>query len=444
MEVVVVGGDAAGMSAASQIKRRIGREAHVIALEKSGDVSYSACSMPYNIALMRDTDDLLAVRAEDFINRRGIDLRLFNEAINLNPKNHEVTVKDHRNEKIYTIRYDKLMIATGASAIVPPVKGLQREGVFTLKELNDARRIKEYIRKHLPKKAILIGAGFVNLELSETFHKLGMEVIILEKMPTILPLYEEEIRNRVLKELDKHNIKVLTGVEIQRIDDPLSISTNAGTFKGDLINIAIGIKPNTHFLVDSGVTVDHRGAIIIDRYARTNQPNIYAGGDCALIYHRLLNRNVYIPLGTNANKIGRLAGANICGANEEFPGIVGSNIFKLFNIGIAKTGLSLEEAKREGYNAFKTTIKTRMRAHGYPNEGTVTISLITEKGSGKLLGGQIVSEGEGAMRINSIATALYGGFSIKDVQAIDFAYAPPYSPVWDPILVCANQAAKGV
>ncbi len=441
--VVVIGGDAAGMSAASQVKRRM-KNSEVIVLEKSEDVSYGACGMPYNIGYMADTNDLVVLTADDFKRKRGIDVRLLNEAIGLNEKSKKVLVKSLPSGRQYEIDYDYLVIATGARANKPPIEGIGAKGVFTLKFLDDARKIKSYINERKPKKAVLIGGGFINLELAENFKRLGMDVTILEKLGDILLNMEDELRELVKEELSKNEVDLICDVDVFSISEDLTVKTSKGDFKADIINVAAGIKPNTDFLKDSSLKLSSNGALDVDRHFRTNVENIYSGGDCALIYHRIFNRNVYMPLGTNANKAGRTAGMNIAGANEQFAGIVGTSIFKMFSLGIAKSGLSLKEATQEGYDAFKTTINAPVTAHGYPYQGNITISLISEKKTGRLLGGQIVGDSKGAWRIDVIATALYSNITVKDIQGLDLAYSPPFAPVWDPILVCANQAIKQV
>ncbi len=443
MRVVVIGGDAAGMSAASQVKRRV-KTAEVVVLEKSRDVSYGACGMPYNIGYRADIEDLVVLTAEDFKRKRGIDVRLLNEAVGLNEKGKSVTVRNIASGREYEITYDYLVIATGAKANIPPIDGIDREGVFTLKFLDDARRIKSYIDNKKPKKALLIGGGFINLELAENLKRLGMDVVILEKLSSILLNFEDELRELVYKKLEEHGIELVLDVDVISIDEGLVVRTNKGDFHADFINVAAGIKPNTEFLGGTSIKLAKNGAIDVDRYFRTNVENIYAGGDCALIYHKILDRNVYMPLGTNANKAGRLAGANIAGANEKFGGIVGTSIFKVFELGVAKSGLSLKEAINEGYDAFKTTITAPITAHGYPHQGSVSLSFIVEKGSGRLLGGQVVGDFEGVWRIDVIAASLYANLAVKDIQNLDLAYSPPFAPVWDPILVCANQAIKQV
>jgi len=444
LRVVVIGGDAAGMSAASQIKRRI-KTAEVTVLEKTEDVSYGACGMPYNIGFRGDINDLVVMRAKDFKEKRGIDVRLLNEAVGIEQEKNRVVVKNLASSREFDIEYDYLVIATGAKALTPPIEGVQNRGVFTLKTLNDARIMKQYIEEKKPKRCVLIGGGFINLEMAENFRRLGMEdITILKRKEALMPEYEEEIDIIAKDELEKNNVNLVTGVELKKIDKSLSVETNKGVFDSDIINIAIGVKPNTEFLKNTSVKTDKNGAIDVDRYFKTSVENIYSGGDCALIYNRILGRNSYLPRGNNANKAGKIAGANIAGANEEFAGVVGTSAFKCFESTIGKTGLSLKEAQNEGYDAFKTVISAQTRAHGYPYQGTITVIFITQKSTGRLLGAQMIGDETVALRIDVMATALYSNMTIKDIQGLDLVYSPPFAPVWDPILVCANQAVKKV
>ncbi len=444
LRVVVIGGDAAGMSAASQVKRRI-KTAEVTVLEKTEDVSYGACGMPYNIGFRGNINDLVVMRANDFKEKRGIDVRLLNEAVGIEEEKNKVVVKSLASSREYDIDYDYLVIATGAKASKPPIEGVQNRGVFTLKTLNDARIMKEYINERNPKRCVLIGGGFINLEMAENFRRLGIEEItILKRKEALMPEYEEEIDMMTKEELKKNGVNLVTGIELKKINESLSVETNKGVFDSDIVNIAIGVKPNTEFLSSTSVKTDKKGAIDVDRYFKTNVDNIYSGGDCALIYNRILKRNSYIPRGNNANKAGKIAGANIAGANEEFAGVVGTSAFKCFESTIGKTGLSLKEAQNEGYDAFKTVISAQTRAHGYPHQGKITVIFITQKKTGRLLGAQMIGDETVALRVDVMATALYSNMTIKDIQGLDLVYSPPFAPVWDPILVCANQAVKKV
>jgi NADPH-dependent 2,4-dienoyl-CoA reductase/sulfur reductase-like enzyme len=444
LKAVIIGADAAGMSAASQIKRRI-KSAEVIVLEKTEDVSYGACGMPYNIGYNAEIEELMVMSAKDFKEKRGIDVRLLNEAVGLDTDSNKVLAKNIASGREYELEYDKLVIATGAKASSPVSKGIDSDGVFKLKTLEDARIMKKYIGEKNPVKAVLIGGGFINLEMADNFHRLGIkDITILKRSDYLMSGYEEEIDTKVKEILAKNGINLVTGVDIEEIEN-LEVKTNKGGFKSDIVNIATGFLPNTGFLENSTIKIDETTkAIEVDRFFKTNIDGVYASGDCAMLYHRILNRNIYFPSGSNANKSGKLAGANIAGANEEFAGVVGTKAFETFNTAIGKTGLSLDEARKEGYNAFKTVISAPTKAHGFPIQGKITVIMIADKSDGRLLGAQMIGDDSAALRIDVMASALYANMTIKDIQNLDLVYSPPFAPVWDPILVCANQAIKQV
>ncbi len=444
LKAVVIGGDAAGMSAASQIKRRI-KSAEVIVLEKTKDVSYGACSMPYNIGYDLDVEELIVMSAQDFKEKRGIDVRILNEATSINPTSNKVFVNNTATGRNYELEYDYLVIATGARATLPNIEGIYNDGVFKLKTLDDVRAIKKYIKEKNPKKCVLIGAGFINLEVADNFKRAGIEdITMLKRSSTVMSEFEDEVNEKLMEVLEKNGVKLVTGVDLKEIDG-LTVKTNKGDFESDIINIGMGFTPNTELLEGSGVEIDKTSsAVVVDRYFKTNIDNIYSGGDCALLYHRILDKNIYLPSGNNANKSGKTAGANIAGANEKFAGVVGTRAFETFGLAVGKTGLSLKEAENAGFDAFKTVITAPTKAHGYPFQDKITIIFITEKGTGRLLGAQSIGDESAALRIDVMAAAIYANMTIKDIQGLDLVYSPPFAPVWDPILVCANQAVKKV
>ncbi len=444
IRVVVIGGDAAGMSAASQVKRRM-KSAEVVVLEKSKYVSYGACSMPYNIGYGGNVDDLVVMSAQEFREKRGIDVRLFEEATAVDTNAKSVHVKNHVSNREYDIKYDYLVIATGARAKLPDVEGVHNEGVFTLKTLDDAKAIKDFLYKNKPKRCVFIGAGYINLELAGNLKRAGVEEItMLKRSDVLMNEYEEEVDEAARDILNKNGVKLVTGIKVERIDGT-TVKTNKGDFEGDIVIIGIGFVPNTEFLEGSGIELDDKTkAVSVDRYHRTNIKDVYSAGDCAMLYHRILDKYIYLPSGNNANKTGKLAGANIVGANEQFAGTVGTRAFETFGLGIGKTGLSLKEANEAGFDAFKTVITAPTKAHGYPFQSKMTVILIAEKKTGRLLGSQMFGDVPSVLRINVLAAALYANMTIKDIQGLDLVYSPPFAPVWDPILVCANQAIKQV
>ncbi len=445
MRVVVVGGVAAGMSAASQAKRRM-KEAEVIVLEKTGDVSYGSCGMPYN--LMRPgnpMDELVVLTADDFRNKRGIDVRLFQEARRIDREKKEVEVWDSRENRIYNIGYDKLVIATGARAINLPMEK-QINGVFTLRTLEDGKRLKNFIKERKPKKAFLIGAGRIALEIVHALHELEMSIVMVKKrLGRILPQFEEEISEKVEAKLREKGIEFISGVEIKGFMEKdgflKKVVTTEGEFEAELSIISIGVQPNIEVAEEAGIKIGETGAIEVDRYLRTSDNDIFACGDCCEHYHRLLKKPVFSPSGTVANKQGRIAGANAIGANIIYPGVVGTSIFSFFDLTVARTGLVKEEIKED---FVKTVILSQTRGHAYPGSSPIKIVLFTERGTGRLLGAQIIGKEYVWGRINVVAACLYKDFTVDDLSSLDMAYSPPFSPVWDPLLIAANRAKKSI
>lgn len=443
MRIVVVGGVAAGMSAASQAKRRV-KEAEVIALEKTGDVSYGSCGMPYN--LMRadnPMDELVVLTADNFRNKRSIDVRLFQEAKKINREKKEVEVWDNKENKAYNISYDKLVIATGARAINLSLQK-QVKGVFMLRTLEDGKRLKNFIKERKPKKAFLVGAGRIALEIVHALHELGINTVLVKKRPgRILPQFEEEISEKVEAKLEEKGIKFISGVEIKGFMEKdgflKKVVTTEGEFDADLSIISIGVNPNAEIAKEAGINIGKTKAIEVDRYLRTSDKDIFACGDCCEHYHRLLKKPVFSPSGTVANKQGRIAGANAIGANIIYPGVVGTSVFRLCDLTVARTGLLREEIKED---FVKTIILSQTRGHAYPGSSPIKIVLFSEKGTGRLLGAQMIGKEYVWGRINVVAAGLYKDFTVDDLSSLDMAYSPPFSPVWDPLLIAANRAKK--
>lgn len=445
MRVVVIGGVAAGMSAASQVKRRQPKW-EVIALEKGPYVSYGACGMPYNIEdPTRPIEDLVVISAERFREERKIDVRTHSEVQRIDAENKRVFVRDLREERDYELEYDKLVIATGASAVLPPWPGAELEGVHVLRELSDGAAIKTNIAKNQPRHVSIVGGGYIGLEMCDALRQLGVEVTLLERFSRVGAGFDEEVANQMRAELERNGVDVRTDVSVEgfeRAGDGLLVNTSRGSLKTELVLVAVGARPNVDLAKDAGVQLGHTGAIATDSQLRTNLPDVYSAGDCAEALHRVSGQAVWIPLGTTANKQGKAAGVNIAGGEEEFPGIVGTSAFKLFDLQVGRTGLSLDEADRLGFDAIRSESTQRSRGHGYAGSGPVTTVLVVERGTGRLLGAQQIGPEGVAGRINVYATALTAKMTVNDLATLDLAYAPPLAPVYDPILISGTVAQK--
>lgn len=447
--IVVIGGVAAGTSAASQAKRRR-PDAEVILLERGPYVSYGACGIPYNLQdPTLPIDDLVVISAEQFRRERQIEVRLRSEAIALEPAARRVLVRDLAEDREYALTYDRVVIATGARAAAVSIPGADLPGVHLLRELTDGEQLKRSLAEHAPKRALLIGGGYIGMELAETLRARGLAVGVLEKGPQLLPGFAPQIAGLVQDELVRQGVQVETGVTLTGFERTarghgLCARTDRGPFEADLIVVAVGIRPNVELARSAGVKLGATGAIAVDDRQRTNLPNVWAAGDCAEALHLVSGQPVWVPLGTTANKQGKVAGANVTGADERFGGIVGTSAFKVFELEVARTGLGAAELDRLGVAWSSAISKQNSRAHSGGEGHPIHTLLYFERGSGRLLGAQMVGREGVAQRIDVYATALHARMTVDRVEDLDLAYAPPFAPVYDPILIAATVAKKAL
>jgi NADPH-dependent 2,4-dienoyl-CoA reductase/sulfur reductase-like enzyme len=444
--LVVIGGVAAGMSAASRA-RRLNPKIEIMVFEKSGFVSYGSCGLPYFVSdVIKAPENLVVYDAKFFKEKRNIDVYLHHEVLKIFPAKRSVLVKDLKRNKEFEVGYDKLVIATGARAVNPNIKGIDLNGIFTIRFLEDGIAIKNFIRENSPKKASIIGAGYIGMEMAEALVSLGIDVTIVEVMPNILGSMDDEINEVVEAELQKNGVKLLKSTSVvEFVGDGFvrkAILNNGSSLDVDLVIVGAGIKPNSEIARDAGIEIGRSGAIAVNQRMETNIPGVFAAGDCAEAFHLVLGRPVYIPLGTTANKQGKVAGENAVGGNAIFKGIVGTAVFKVFELEVARTGISEKQAKEEGIDYVSTVIEHSSRAHYYPGGSKIRVKLIAEKRTGRLLGAEMVGRDGVAKRIDVFATALHARMSIGEIAGLDLSYAPPFAPVWDPILIAANDIEK--
>lgn len=440
MKTVIIGGIAGGLSAASQIRRN-DHEAEVVVLEKSGDVSYAACGMPYNLFYKdKPIEELYALDLATIRTVRRIDYRLHHEAVAIDPVRKEVTVADRENFREYRERYDFLVYAAGNQPHRLPLPGF--DDVHYFKTLDDTRQVKKIIYEKAPSTALLIGSGYTNLELVDVLYNMKITPIILEKSATILPSFAEEIRTKILDKITEKGIELHTGVDITEKQGAL-VRTSSGEFDAGMVVVSIGVKPNTAIFSATGGELGVAGAVKVDRYLRTNLPDVFAAGDCAEHYVRQLGRNGYMPLGPTANKQGRLVGSNIVNNNamKMFYGIDQTAVFKFFDLTVATTGLNERQLQEAGTRYVKTYVDTPTRG-AFPGGGTMRVLLLSEKATGLLLGGQMIGQDVVAKRLDVLATAIYKQMTVFELAELDLSYSPLYAPVWDPLLVAANKAIK--
>ncbi len=447
MRNVVIGGVAAGMSAASQAKRRM-PNAEVIVLERGDHVSYGACGMPYNIEdPQRDILDLVVITPAEFRHTRGIDVRTRHEVLSIRAAQREIEVRDHVAGHNYLQGYDRLVIATGAEAVRPPIPGIDLPGVFLLRDLADGDAIKRFIDETGPQRAVIIGAGYIGMEMADVLNRRGLAVSVLERAQQVLPGFEPVIAGIVLDELHRHDVKVETGVAVlgvERTGQGLLVRTDRGETAADLILVSAGIRPNVALARSAGARLGEHGAIAVDTRQGTSLADIYAAGDCAEAFHRVLSKPAYVPLGTTANKQGRVAGANAAGGDEHFAGIVGTAGFRVFDLEVARTGVGAAEISSHGLDAISVVSRHASRGHHFPGSGRITTVVFAERDSGRLLGAQMVGADTVAKRVDIFATALHARMSVADVESLDLSYAPPFAPVYDPVLIAARVARKAL
>lgn len=447
MRFVIIGGDAAGMSAASRAKRR-SPDMEVTVLEMTNDVSYSACGMPYNIADPgRSPDDLVVRAAEVFRKKQQIDLRLGHTAEAIDRAKKTVAGRTADGGQ-FSVQYDKLLIATGARAIRLPIPGADLPGVLPLKSLEDARRIKTYVVKQGVKRALIVGMGYVGLEMAEAYHARGIQVVMVDVLPRLLPWMPEDMANVVKGELEDKGVELLFHSQVEKLEEAggsLKAHIKDGkVIEADTVLMAAGVKPNSEIASGAGLDLGPGQAVAVDKSLRTSDPDIYAAGDCADAFNVVTGERVWVPLALRANRAGWAVADNVLGKQVELPGIAGSAVFKVLDLEVARTGLSIQEAQDAGFDAVETVIKSRSRAHSHPGNQTIHVNLVADAKTGKLLGGILVGKEGAAHRINSVAVALQAGMTVPEFAQCDMAYAPPFSPVWDPLLTGANQLLKGL
>jgi NADPH-dependent 2,4-dienoyl-CoA reductase/sulfur reductase-like enzyme len=446
--LVIIGGCAAGMSAASKA-RRMNPNLDIVVYEKTGFVAYGECGLPYYVSGLVDDHNDLVVRTPEQFAERGIKVHLHHEVTGVDAENRRVRVTDLESGKARDEAYDKLVIATGGRpATLHGFSPGDLSGVFVVRTLEDGIAIREFIQRERPRRAVIVGAGYIGLEMAESFHVLGLETTVIGRPPQVLKRFDPDMAQFTQDRLGDEGVRLSLSDEVKALEGDSrgqvrQVASSTGTFEADLVLLALGVRPNVALAKAAGVVLGETGAIATDSRMCTNLPNIFAAGDCAEVYHRVTGRGAYIPLGTTANKQGRVTGTNAGGGHAAFEGIVGTTITKAFDMYAALTGLSEKEARALGYKVESTVIKAPGRAHYYPGGIPMHVKLTAEERSGRLLGGQIIGDEGAGLRINVLAGALHSEMTIEQLSQLDLAYMPSMAPVWDPLLVAANVALKG-
>ncbi len=437
------------MSAAAQARRRVApEELEIVAFERGEYASFSACGLPYLVAgHINDIDDLVARTPEEH-RAQGIDLRMGHEVVGVDAADHTVTVRELASGVERTEPFDKLVIATGASPRRPTLPGADAQGVHGIQTISDGIALRDHVEahRHANQRAVVVGGGYIGLELAEAMHEIGLPVTVVDSGVQPMSSLDPDIGAIVTKAMRGLGIEVrsetrVTGFETDAHGHVRAVLTKDDALPADIVVLGIGVRPNVDLARDAGIAIGDTGAIKVDSHMATSAPSVWAAGDCVESFHRVSRRPVHVPLGTHANKQGRVAGTNVTGGNVEFPGVIGTAVTKICSYEIGRTGLSEREATDAGIDHVSATIESSTRAHYFPGAHKITVKVVAERRTGRLLGAQIIGREGAAKRIDVLATAIWAGMTADDLAQADLAYAPPFGPVWDPALIAARQVA---
>ena len=443
--LVIIGGVAAGMSAASRA-RKLNARLEIVVLEKGRDVSYGTCGLPYLLSgRVADPADLVVYSADFFREKRDIDMRLEHEAVEIEPGKKCVHALRRGAEPV-AFPYDKLVIATGGAPALQ-IPGSDLSNVFTCNHLASTIRLRAFLEEHRPQRAVILGSGYIGLEVADALVSRNLEVTVLERSDTVLEGIDAEIGERVEAVLAQHGVRLIKGGEATSIAADGSGRAAAvqyglgGSLPAELVVLATGIVPRTELAGSAGIRLGPTGAIAVDERMLTSLSSVYAAGDCTEVRDLVSGKPAYFPLGTTANKQGRVAGENAAGGHARFEGVVGTLVTQIFGLGVARTGLSFRQAQARGFQTDAVTITSTSRAKYFQGK-PIVVTIIWDRPTGRLLGCQMAGEEGVAKRIDVAAMALHARMRIPDMLHLDLSYAPPFAPVWDPILIAANEANK--
>lgn len=433
MRIVVIGAVAAGTSAAAKARRN-NEQAEIVIYEKDRFISYSGCGMPYYIGGEVESADELTPRDPAFFKSKyNIDVFTRHEVLSVNAEQKTLEIKNLSTGEVISDSYDKLVIAAGARAVVPPIKGADRNHVFTLRDIADMNKIKSFLLQHNPKTAVIIGTGAIGLEVCENLKGLGIDVTLIEKLPQVTPGLDSDMAVYVKDHLAKNSVPVFTDASVTEITDSSVIVSGGKEIQADFVLISAGVRPNTELAQKAGIALGITKAIKVDEKMRTNIDDIYACGDCSEQFSAVTGKPIYRPLGSTANKTGRIAGDCITGGDLTFRGVLGTGIFRVFAMTVAQTGLSEKEARQEGYDvAVCHNIKPNKPE--YMGGREMVIKAIADKVTGRLLGAQIVGYEGVDKRIDVFVTGITFKARAEDLFHLDLAYAPPFSTTKDPVM----------
>lgn len=437
MKVVIIGGVAAGATAAARI-RRLDEQAEIIVFERSGYVSYANCGLPYYIGdVITDPEELTLQTPESFFSRFRITMKVRHEVTAIHPERKTVSVRNLESGAELEESYDKLILAPGAKPAQPDLPGMESSRIFTLRTVEDTFRIKEYLNRHKPKSAVLVGGGFIGLELAENLRELGMDVTIVQRPRQLMNPFDPDMASIIHSEMRRNGVHLALGVSVEGFKEhdsglELLLKDKPSIFT-DLAVLAVGVVPDTALAREAGLELGLKGSIVVNDRLETSVPDIYAAGDAVQVKHYVTGENTLISLAGPANKQGRILADNICGGDSRYLGSQGSSIVKIFDMTAATTGISETNARKSGLSADTVILSPSSHAGYYPGGKVMTMKIIFETGTYRLLGAQIIGYEGVDSRINVLATAIHAGFRATQLKNLDLAYAPPYSSAKDPV-----------
>ena len=439
--LLVIGGVAAGPKAAAKA-RRCDPEMEIVIYQEQDDISYAGCGLPYYISgVIKERQELISRTPGQFA-QEGIQVLKNRRIESIDVKNQTISGRKIGSGEIFSDHFDRLVLATGAHPIRPKIEGIDLVNVFYLRSIFDADAIFQQIQTESIWNVVIAGGGYIGLEMAESLALRGKNVTIVELAPQILTLFDEDFAGILRQYLEKKGVKVFTSEGIQALRGKegkvTHVQTVARELEADVVLMSLGIRPQVELAKQAGLKIGETGAIWVNEKMETSVERVYASGDCAETTHLVTGKRVWIPLGSTANKQGRVVGVNVCGGNATFPGVMGTAAFKTFDFNVAKTGLSMREAEKEGFHPVQAIVRGYDRAHYYPGKKESTLKVIADKGTGQILGGQVIGEGPSDKFIDILAMALHSKMTCRELASVDLAYAPPFSPVLSPIIVAAN------
>jgi NADPH-dependent 2,4-dienoyl-CoA reductase/sulfur reductase-like enzyme len=448
--LVVIGGDAAGMTAASQARRRRSPEdLAIVAFERGHHTSYAACGIPYFVGdVVHDAEQLVARRPEVFRDKFAIDARLRHEVTDIDLDRRIVQVQDLEGAGQHEESFDHLVVATGATPIRPKLPGADARGIHGVQVLDDGVALRKRLESGRAAQAVVVGGGYIGLEMAEALVRQGLDVSLVEQATQPMGTLDPDMGALVADAMREMGITLYleeAATAFETVDGEVrAVVTNARSLPADVVVLGLGVRPNSELARRAGIPVGPTGGIVTDRRMRTPIPGVWAAGDCVETFHRISRRPVAIALGTHANKQGRVVGINLGGGYATFPGVVGTAVTKICELEIARTGLGEAEAAAAGFEIDSVAVESKTRADYFPGASRMRTKLIVERRSGRLLGAQIVGRENAGKRIDALAIALWNEMTVEDMTGLDLAYAPPFSPVWDPVLIAARKAAQRI